>query len=78
LHVPGSVNLPQSELAQRKTDLPSDRNTPIVMVCGVGKFSKNTVLYLKSMGYRRVRSLKGGINEWVRKQQPTETSAAKV
>lgn len=78
LHIPGAVNLPQSELAQRKADLPADRDTPIVMVCGVGKFSKNTVLYLKSMGYRRVRSLKGGINEWVRKQQPTQTSAARV
>jgi cysteine synthase/rhodanese-related sulfurtransferase len=78
LHVPGAVNLPQSELSQRKTELPADRDTPIVMVCGVGKFSKNTTLYLKSMGYRRVRSLKGGISEWVRKQQPTETSSAKV
>lgn len=78
LHIPGSVNLPQSELSQRKSELPADRETPIVMVCGVGKFSKNTTLYLKSMGYRRVRSLKGGINEWVRKQQPTESSTAKV
>ena len=68
--------MPQFELAQRKSDLPADRDTPIVMVCGVGKFSKNTVLYLKSMDYHRVRSLKGGINEWVRKQQPTEASAA--
>ena len=71
LHIPGAVNLPQSELSQRKTELPSDRNAPIVMVCGIGKFSKHTTLYLKSLGYRNVRSLKGGINEWVRKQQPT-------
>jgi len=45
------------------------------MVCGIGKFSKPTTLYLKSLGYRHVRSLKGGINEWVRKQQPTAKSA---
>ena len=71
LHIPGAVNLPQSELSQRKTQLPPDRNAPIVMVCGIGKFSKHTTLFLKSLGYRNVRSLKGGINEWVRKQQPT-------
>ncbi len=71
LHIPGAVSLPQSELSQRKGELPPDRNTPIVMVCGIGKFSKPTTLYLKSLGYRNVRSLKGGINEWVRKQQPT-------
>jgi rhodanese-related sulfurtransferase len=72
LHIPGSVNLPQSELSNRKGELPADRNLPIVMVCGIGKFSKPTTLYLKSLGYRNVRSLKGGINEWVRKRQPTE------
>ena len=73
LHIPGAVNLPQSELSQRKGELPADRGSPIVMVCGIGKFSKPTTLYLKSLGYRNVRSLKGGINEWVRKQQPTES-----
>jgi cysteine synthase/rhodanese-related sulfurtransferase len=72
LHIPGAVNLPQAELSQRKGELPPDRDAAIVMVCGIGKFSKPTTLYLKSLGYRNVRSLKGGINEWVRKQLPTE------
>jgi cysteine synthase/rhodanese-related sulfurtransferase len=76
LHIPGAVNLPQAELPQRTAELPSDRSTPIVMVCGIGKFSKPTTLYLKSMGYRNVRNLKGGINEWVRKGQPTEGVSA--
>jgi cysteine synthase/rhodanese-related sulfurtransferase len=76
LRIPGAVNLPQAELAQRAGELPADRSTPIVMVCGIGKFSKPTTLYLKSMGYRNVRSLKGGINEWVRKGQPTEGASA--
>lgn len=71
--IPGSVNLPQADLAQRAGELPADRSAPIVMVCGIGKFSKYTTLQLKSMGYRNVRSLKGGINEWVRKQQPTRS-----
>ena len=74
INIPGSVNLPQSELSQRKGELPPDREAPIVMACAIGKFSKPTTLYLKSLGYRNVRSLKGGINEWVRKQLPT-TSA---
>jgi cysteine synthase/rhodanese-related sulfurtransferase len=70
-HIPASINLPQADLAQRAAELPQDRAAPIVMVCGIGKFSKYTTLQLKSMGYRNVRSLKGGINEWVRKNQPT-------
>jgi cysteine synthase/rhodanese-related sulfurtransferase len=72
--VPGSVNIPQSELAKRTEELPSDRDAEIVMVCGIGRFSKHTTLYLKSMGYRNVRSLKGGINEWVRKGMETEST----
>jgi len=72
LHIPGSINLPKSELSQRKGELPADRAAPIVMVCNIGKDSKPTTLFLKSLGYRNVRSLKGGLNEWVRKQQPTE------
>ncbi|MCH7993478.1 MAG: pyridoxal-phosphate dependent enzyme [Planctomycetes bacterium] len=75
-HVPGSVNIPQSELSKRTAELPEDRDAEIVMVCGIGKFSKKTVLYMKSMGYRNVRSLKGGLNEWDRKGHPLESTAA--
>ncbi len=78
VHIPGSINIPQSDLAARAAELPQDRSSPIVMVCGIGKFSKYTTLYLKSMGYRNVRSMKGGINEWVRKNQPVEPQAAKM
>ncbi len=74
LHVPGSVNIHQDELPDRTDELPTDRDAPIVMLCGIGKFSKNTVLYLKSLGYRNARSLKGGVNEWVRKGHATESN----
>ena len=74
--IAGSVNIPEETLPQRTAELPTDRDASIVMVCGVGKFSKNTVLYLKSMGYRNVCSMKGGVNEWVRKGHPTESATA--
>lgn len=77
-HIPGSINIPQAELAARAGELPEERNAPIVMVCGIGKFSKPTTLYLKSLGYKNVRNLKGGLNEWHRKGQPLEPDGAKV
>ncbi|MCH8146837.1 MAG: pyridoxal-phosphate dependent enzyme, partial [Planctomycetes bacterium] len=73
--IPNAINIPMEVLAERREQLPDDRDAPIVMVCGIGKFSKNTVLYLKSMGYRNVRSMKGGVNEWVRKGHSTQSSA---
>jgi len=75
-HIAGSVNIPEEALPQRTGELPADRDARIVMVCGIGKVSKATVLYLKSLGYRRVRSLKGGLGEWVRKGYPTQMGAS--
>ena len=66
-HIPGSVNIPQDEIPERTGELPEDREAPIVTVCNIGKFSKHVTLYLKSKGYRNVRSAKGGLNEWVRR-----------
>lgn len=66
-HISGSINIPQDDLAERVSELPDDRDSPIVMLCNIGKFSKYATLYLKSKGYRNVRSAKGGLNEWVRK-----------
>ena len=77
-HVPGSMNIPQADLPRRRDELPDDRNAEIVMVCGIGKFSKHTTLYLKSMGYRNVRSMKGGINEWVRKGHPIDSTTVEA
>ena len=74
-HIAGSVNIPRAELGARAAELPDDRDAPIVTVCGIGKFSKHATLYLKSLGYRNVRSMKGGLGEWVRKGQPTEGPA---
>ena len=73
-HIPDSVNIPQEDLGSRSGELPDDRNAEIVTVCNIGKFSKQATLYLKSKGYRNVRSAKGGLNEWVRKGFPTESA----
>jgi len=72
-HIPGSVNIPQEELPLRGDELPEDRDAPVITVCNIGKFSKHATLYLKSKGYRNVRSAKGGLNEWVRKGFSTTT-----
>lgn len=72
-YIEGSTNIPMDEFAQRVSELPPDRESPIVMVCGIGKFSKTWMLYLKSLGYRNVRSLKGGVAEWVRLGHPTKS-----
>ena len=74
-HIADSINIPMGTLAQRESELPTERDTPIVMVCNMGKTSLNSTLLLKSMSYRNVRSMKGGVTEWVRKGHPTQSTA---
>ena len=62
-------------LAQREGELPTERDTPIVMVCNAGKTSMSSTLLLKAMGYRNVRSMTGGVTEWVGKGHPTQSTA---
>ena len=64
-------NYEHAPAPSRSAELPEDRDAPIVTVCNIGKFSKHATLYLKSKGYRNVRSAKGGLNEWVRKGYDT-------
>lgn len=76
VHMEQALNIPLEELADRVSDLPADRETPIVTVCAIGRTSKEATLLLKSLGYRNVRNLKGGITEWLRKGQPAEKTTA--
>jgi len=63
-HIEGSINIPLEELREGAAGLPSDRGAHIVTVCNVGKLSLAAMLVLKSLGYRNVQNLMGGLNAW--------------
>jgi len=71
-HVAGAINIPLAELGEALDRLPQDRDQPILCVCEVGNMSANGMLYLKSLGYSRVKSLSGGTRGWMQKGLPTE------
>ena len=78
-HVPGAVNLPLAELGSGEADrsvLPDDRSTPILSVCQRGNASLSGLLYLKSLGYRHVRSITGGTLAWREQGFATESTGA--
>jgi len=76
-HIPGAVNMPLSELGEN-TDylsvLPRDLDAPILSVCQRGNASLSGLLYLKSLGYRNVRSLNGGTLAWKEKGFATDSA----
>ncbi len=67
--LPGRVlNIPLSDLPARLHDL--DRDVEIVVYCRSGNRSAQAAALLGGAGFRRVWSLKGGINEWARRVDP--------
>tara|TARA_Y100000813_G_scaffold194311_1_gene174523 strand:- start:60 stop:983 length:924 start_codon:yes stop_codon:yes gene_type:complete len=70
-HVAGARNIPVAELAARLSELPADRDHPIVTVCNRGNMSISGMLVLQSLGYRSVRSLNGGTIAWAEQGLPT-------
>jgi rhodanese-related sulfurtransferase len=62
-HIPGATLLPVSEITDRKDELPSDLETPIIVYCRSGARSAQAAQELVSLGYANVYDL-GGIVNW--------------
>jgi adenylyltransferase/sulfurtransferase len=68
----GGYHIPMRELSQRLDELPSDKNTEIVVYCRTGHRSHNIVQFLKNnAGYKNVKNLIGGIYAWNEKIDPS-------
>ena len=63
-HLPGAVSMPLAEMDEHRHELPADRAAPILSVCQRGNASLSGLLFLKSLGYRNVRSMTGGTLAW--------------
>lgn len=74
-HLPGAVSMPLAELGdgQAPAALPADRGAPILSVCQRGNASLSGLLFLKSLGYRNVRSMTGGTLAWREKGYPVDS-----
>jgi adenylyltransferase/sulfurtransferase len=68
--IPGSVLIPLGELPRRYAELPKDRD--IVAHCKMGGRSAKATEFLQSVGFKRVKNLRGGILEWIDKVDPSQ------
>jgi len=69
----GSVNLPLAAMHAGASELPADRGALIVTVCNTGRQSLTGLLLLKSLGYRNVKNLMGGLAAWSGEGHPLES-----
>ena len=72
-HLPGAVNMPLTEIQENHQGLPENFDAPILSVCQRGNASLSGLLFLKSLGYRNVRSIDGGTLAWREKGFETVT-----
>ena len=75
-HVDGAVNVPLLELPESVPELPEDRDALVLTVCQRGNISLTGALFLKSLGYKNVRSVTGGTDAWRERGFATNSSPA--
>jgi adenylyltransferase/sulfurtransferase len=68
--IPGSTLIPLGELPRRYQELDPDQE--IVAQCKMGARSMKAVEYLRSVGFTKVKNLRGGILEWIDKVDPSQ------
>ena len=67
--IEGSKLIPLGQLTQRVNEL--DTADEIVVYCHTGMRSAQAVRFLKGLGFKKVRNLKGGIRAWTIEVDPT-------
>ncbi len=68
--IPGSVLIPLGDVPKRQNEL--DPNDEIVVHCKMGTRSAKAADFLRSVGFKWVLNLKGGILDWVEKVDPSQ------
>ena len=68
--IPGAQLMPLGEIPRRYAEL--DAEEEFIMQCKVGARSAKAADFLRSVGFRRVLNLKGGILDWVDKVDPSQ------
>jgi rhodanese-related sulfurtransferase len=61
-HIPGSINIPQCDLALRLAEIAPE--TPTLVVCRAGARSYKAAQFLAERGCPLVASLRGGVEAW--------------
>lgn len=64
-----SLSIPFQQLSNEISNL--EKNKEYIVYCRSGATSKDACRLLKKAGFERVISLKGGINEWAKKMDPS-------
>src|SRR5262245_56869387 len=74
-HAAGARNVPLKSLQGAK-ELPSNKQLPLVLMCGTGVRAARAAGELRKLGHERAIALAGGLKAWREANLPLEKSAA--
>lgn len=69
-YIEGMVNIPLKTLLDDPTQLPADKDQPIIVYCAIGHRGAMAMTTLRLLGYTNVKSIGGGFNNWVKAGLP--------
>ncbi|MGI8785247.1 MAG: rhodanese-like domain-containing protein [Acidobacteriota bacterium] len=62
--LPGSVHIPMGDVTRRYQELDPDQEW--IVYCHHGIRSANVIAFLKTVGFEKLKNLRGGIDAWSR------------
>ena len=71
-HIPGAIHAPTWKIVLRLDQIPSDKNTELVVTCEHGPRAQIATMMLKAFGYRNVVLLAGQMAGWRQAKLPQE------
>jgi uncharacterized membrane protein YdjX (TVP38/TMEM64 family)/rhodanese-related sulfurtransferase len=72
-HIVKAKNLPVDELAKRLVEIEALKDDSVIVVCRTDKRSAKAAALLRDEGFRDVRVLRGGMEQWNRVGLPVES-----
>ena len=73
-HAAGAKSVPLAEL-EKTTNLPKNKNLPLVVMCPNGARASRAVNTLRKLGFVNAQALSGGLAAWSNANLPVEKSA---
>jgi rhodanese-related sulfurtransferase len=71
-HVTGARNIPLGQLQAQLPQVVKNKETPLVLVCQLGRRSASAVAIARQLGYANAQSLSGGLKAWQAASLPLE------
>jgi rhodanese-related sulfurtransferase len=77
-HIEGAIHLHRNTLENRVLEMAPELDTPIVIYCATGAACATATETLRRLGYQKIFSLKGGLQNWLEAGGLVEPSQSRV